>query len=273
MSDNKKQQVAPTVQPTQPAGIITMQPGIYQQALFPIEIIETYPSNEGTADLTTIGKGQNSKHYAIKRISDGNGFVPASEFFCYELARHVSIATPDYDYLSLPKTEIAFGSVWEGGVHSLNKNNDVIDILENTVIVDDLERFFGKVYAFDLFVNNEDRHFGNYIFRESFGKTKIALAFDFSRAWKETDPFGYSCLQSDTRTKECHEAIKDYGRFDHAAALDTLEKIRAIDKEIIVSIMENMHSSWMSKSEKKVIIDWWGSEPFHERIDKLKGVI
>lgn len=247
---------------------------IYQPALFPIEIIETYPANEGSADLNTIGRGRNSKHYAIKTIHDGNGYVPASEFFCYELARVLSIPTPDFDYLSLNEgKEIAFGSVWEGGVRGIKNDNDILAILKGEINVQDLNSFFGKVFAFDLFVNNEDRHFGNYIFRDSFNNSRVALAFDFSRAWKVTGPYEYHCLDASCKTMMCNGLMQKFGQYDQAAAIEKMEEIRAVSKETIESILDGMHESWMPKEDKDVLLDWWGSKDFHVRIDKLLGVL
>lgn len=268
--DDKDKKIAITEQPEKAIKPVP----IYQPALFPIEIIETYPANEGTADLNLIGKGQNSKHYAIKTIHDANGFVPASEFFCYELARILNIPTPDFDYLSLNEGKtIAFGSVWEGGVRGIKNSNDILSILKGELNVDEPSVFFGKVFAFDLFVNNEDRHFGNYIFRESFNNSLVALVFDFSRAWKVTSPYGYECLEKLSKTMSCNQLLKKFNQYDQAAAITTMEEIRKVPSETIASILEGMHDSWMSKEDKNKLLDWWESKSFHERIDKLKGVL
>ncbi|MEZ8611705.1 MULTISPECIES: HipA family kinase [Vibrio] len=260
--------------PTSSAVKLHTPPAIYQQSLFPIEIIETYPSQEGSADLELIGKGRNSKHYAIKTIHENNGYVPASEFFCYELARLVSIPTPDFDHLKLESGEIAFGSVWEGGVMGISVFSDMVEILTDQIQVEDLDTFLGKVFAFDLFVNNDDRHFGNYIFRDSFQKNKkLALAFDFSRAWKVNDPFGYQSTNAACNTMKYHNYIVKGNKYDKDSAEATLDEISQIESDMISDILNGMHESWMSSDDKEVIAKWWGSEQFHERIKALKGVL
>ncbi|MBT9547854.1 MAG: hypothetical protein IV090_20870 [Candidatus Sericytochromatia bacterium] len=95
----------------------------------PIPIIETYPNNTNSADLTMIGKGNNGKDYAIKTVGDVNGYVPCSEVFCYELAMRLGIGTPDYTILELDGGELAFGSVWEGGVFDLQSDLKILQIL------------------------------------------------------------------------------------------------------------------------------------------------
>lgn len=243
-----------------------------QRVLFPIEIVETYPNDQNSADLTLIGKGRDGKHYAIKTIDDLNGFVPASEYFCYQLARLVLIPTPSFEPLQLQCGSIAFGSAWEGGVKSIKSLSDLMNILTGNE-VEDLEKFFGKVYAFDLFVNNDDRHFGNYIFRDSFKGKKIGLAFDFSRAWMVLGPFGFECMDVNSNTMQCHEFIRKVNRYDKQSALDLLDYIKSIPVSDIDNILMSMHESWMTQVDKTAVIQWWGSVDFNERITRIKGAV
>jgi hypothetical protein len=245
---------------------------LQQQVLFPIEIVETYPNDQNSADLSQIGKGRDGKHYAIKTINDLNGHVPASEYFCYQLARLVFIPTPPFEPLQLQCGSIAFGSAWEGGVKSLKSFNDIVSILSGNE-VEDLEKFLGKVYAFDLFINNDDRHFGNYIFRDSFQGKKIGLAFDFSRAWMVLGPFGYNCLDTSSNTMKCNDLIRKMNRYDKQSALDLLERIFSISVSEIENILNSMHGSWMTDVDKTTVIRWWGSVDFIARITKIKGVV
>lgn len=261
-----------TIEESTSGDSIIIPSAFHQPTLFPIEIVETYPSDQQSADLQSIGKGRDGRHYAIKTTSDNNGFVPASEFFCYQLARLVSIPTPPFENLKLACGSIAFGSVWEGGVTSVSTTMDVLNILSGKTPVQDLPIFLSKVYAFDLFVNNEDRHFGNYIFRDSF-KSKIVLAFDFSRAWKETNPFGFECLDKRSNTTICNQYIRANKCYDKDVAKALLEEISKIPTESVESILDLMHDTWMSKEDKDIIVNWWDSTEFHLRIEKLMGVI
>lgn len=241
-----------------------------QPSLLPIEIIETYPSDENTADLTLIGKGRDGRHYAIKTLSDGKGHIPATELFCYKLARYISVPVPNWDIVLLDNGETAFGSVWEGNAHIVKKLAEMFDYLEGNKQVDGLKEFISKVHALDVFVNNIDRHFGNYMFRPSYKDKLISLAYDFSRAWMEISPFGLQSTKVSTNTQKYIGYSKQYKQYDQKVALSTLEEIVSIPKVDIDVILSSMDSSWMSENDKNKILEWWGSESFEKRVQSIR---
>jgi HipA-like protein len=244
----------------------------YQRTLFPVEIIEFYPNDQGSADLSLIGSGRNAKDYAIKRISDGRGMVPATELFCYELARRVNIATPDFDIVLLADGELAFGSVWEGGVHRISNMNEVTKILMGTIQVKSLDNFFGKVYAFDLFINNIDRHFGNFLFRQSHSYF-IALAYDYSRAWYEVDYKGFQATDKQSKTQQVNELIRKFHKFNRQQAVQTLDELCQISQSSIEHILTEIPVNWMTKQQREEIIEWWGTDEFASRFVMLNKEI
>lgn len=248
----------------------------YQRQLAPIEITDIYPSDQGSADLTTIGSGRNGKDYAIKKISDGNGMIPITEFFCYELARKVNIATPEFDILLLPENELAFGSVWEGGVHKISNINTFVDLLNdgaiNGIELKAIDKFFGKVYAFDLFINNEDRHPGNYLFRQSYNNY-IALAFDYSRAWLEIDFRGVQALDKKCNTQLFINLIDKNKKFNRKQSEETLIALGEIGSSTVAQILSEAPNEWISTQQRDEVIKWWGSEEFKDRLQILKAEI
>ena len=245
----------------------------FQKTLLPVEVITTHSSNLGTADLKTIVEGRDGKHYAVKTLNDGNGRVPASELFCYELAYRVVIPTPPYSLISMPTGDLAFGSAWEGGVINGNSQIDypsfISGVLNGTIQVNNLKRFFSRLYAFDLFVNNVDRHWGNYLWRTSYGDSIIALAFDFSRASFEIGHAGFEATVASTKTQIIFSMLNVTKNYVRDEAVACLEMIRKIGTDEISAILENFPSAWMSKSDKQKYIEWWGSAARQDRIDTL----
>lgn len=249
----------------------------YQKTLIPIEAITTFNSNLGTADLKQIVEARDGKHYAVKTTHDGAGKVPASEFFCYELACRVVIPTPAFSIISMPQGDLAFGSLWEGGVVNGNKRVDyqsfIMAVLTGATKVTNLKVFLSRLYAFDLFVNNVDRHWGNYLWRSSFGDSFIALAFDFSRACFEIGHEGFEAAHPSSNTQNAFNLINLTKNYIRAEALSCLEAIEAVDGDEIKSILANFPSSWMSKEDRKSYTDWWNSQARLDRISSLKNII
>lgn len=245
----------------------------YQRTLLPIDVITSYANDQGSADLQSIVEARDGRHYALKSISDGNGRVPASELFCYELAYRVVIPTPAYSLIKLPSGELAFGSQWEGGVINgapqINFQMFIYQVLSGQIKVTNLKTFLSRLYAFDLFVNNVDRHWGNYLWRNSHGDKLIALAFDFGRSQFETGHTGFEALDPKQNTQIVFNAINQHKHYDRSQAVDCLESIRAIGTEEITAILSNFPGNWMPNSEKESYIKWWDSDDRIARIDTL----
>ena len=245
---------------------------VTQRRLLPIAVIETYPSQQGTLNLELIGTGANGKDYAIKTTKDrnSNGFIPATEVFCYELAYEVSIPTPEYSILQLRDGSLAFGSVWEGGVKGTTNLTVVAQVLSGDLAVKGLKAFLSRAYALDLFINNIDRHFGNYLIRESYN-SHIILAYDFSLAWYAVGtPYGYEAQHPQSNTQQWHKVIVKAGYFDVDIARNTLTEISKIEPLIIEQILSRIPSDWLSMDIKKDIVQWWASSEMLTRVNRLK---
>ncbi len=245
----------------------------YQRQLMPIDVITSYSSQMGTADLRVIVEARDGKHYAVKTVADGTGGVPASELFCYELAYRVLIPTPSYAFINMPNDGISFGSAWEGGVVNgdpkINYPLFINEVLTGQKKVPNLKVFFSRLFAFDLFVNNVDRHWGNYLWRTSYNDSYVALAFDFSRACFELGHDGYHALSPLSRTQSTFRLLNTTKNYDRSEAVACLEAIRAITTAEVEGILGNFPTAWMPKTKRREYIEWWNSDARQARIDHL----
>lgn len=251
----------------------TIKPIVHQRTLSPIHIVETYPKTSSTLNLEWIGRGANGKDYAIKTVNDhnSNGFIPATELFCYNLAAELLIATPNYDLLILADNSVAFGSLWEGGVHTIKDVPMAIDVLKKQLPIKGLSSFLSKVYALDIFINNIDRHFGNYLIRDSY-HGHIILAYDFSLAWYACgNTYGYEAINTSCNTKKWHEIIKNTQNFDVEIAKNTLSEIARLPLKSIEHIIVQIPDEWLSQDTKTEIMQWWASDERVARINLLKA--
>lgn len=240
----------------------------------PLKVKQTYPSNQGSSDLKLIVKAINKKDYAVKEVTDGNGFIPATELFCYELAKELNIPTPNYQIIEMPNGTFAFGSEWEGGIVKPITQNVIADILLGKRTITDFKVFVSELYALDIFVNNVDRHFGNYIFRDSYSGI-LSLAFDFSRAWyaiNETNPFGYDSFDQKANTNYCKTQLNNYSQFDSIITKNTLDKISNINLNKLKNILDKIPDLWLDKYKREYLISWWNSDIIN-RVSFLKGKV
>ncbi len=247
----------------------------YQKNMYPVDIVELHPSPLGTKHLRFIGSGRDGNDYAIKRISDDKtGTIPATEFFCYELARLLNITTPEWSVVKLEGDELAFGSVW----HGESELDDVlqrIKFFDGNVGVKNLGEQLSKIFAFDLFVNNTDRHLGNYLFRTSgYSNNKTIIAFDFGLSW-----WGYGLGGLDVLDLVCNTQV-NFAAITHSKimiktqeSLKMLADIAKVNSAEIKTIVDGIPEQWLKLSHRHELIQWWGSEEFLIRLEKLRQEI
>src|SRR5579863_6283967 len=136
------------------------------QGQFLPRIIRSSFSSANSADSLGFAEANNSLEYLVKQ--DGRGHpVRASEWICSSLARHVGIPTAPFEIVQLPDTTLAFGSQLIGGLEDESKRPGY---LTGTYPIDGFSAILAAIYAFDLFIGNEDRHGGNYLFAQIKGK-------------------------------------------------------------------------------------------------------
>lgn len=249
----------------------------FQRKLMHLDVITTFPWAGDTAHLRHIVEARDGQHYGVKMVNEGETKVPASELFCHELACRVLIPTPGHAVIKMPSGELAFGSLWQGGVIDKKSKLDfqlfIDQILKGEVKVVNLKKFFSRLYAFDLFVNNVDRSWRNYLWRSSFADSVVALAFDFSRACFETGHTGMQATAKLTNTQNVFAMINVSKNYDRSEAIACLEAIRSIETEEIRTIFSGFPAPWMSKAEKNAYIEWWDSKARHDRIDALHNFL
>ncbi|WP_156948399.1 HipA family kinase [Marinobacterium jannaschii] len=275
-----------------------MTVAIQQLSLMPVDVDNLLPKHDESADCQTYCEGIDGHRYAVKQVSDNPAlpFTPFDELFCYELARLCSIAVPPYNVLKMPSGELAFGSTWEGGLLS----GGLISILKNyeeggseVIPTEKLIRHLSAIYAFDLFVHNDDRHFGNYLVRSTH-KSYVMLAMDFSRSWNNLNcpvdlslkimsppmlptiymsPPHHESNAGNNSNTYIHAKIiwSIFNQINGGSFFNTLIKLEQITVNVIENILQRVPDEWCSEDRKRAIIRWWDSEFRYKRINKIKG--
>ena len=173
-------------------------------------------NDQNTADCAMFCHCDDGSDYAVKTISP-NRLLPHVEWFCTRLGEIVGLASPPCRIIELPGGE-AFGSRWESG-HL--PDNWWIRTLSGEIDLARIAPALTRIFTYDLFIGNVDRHLGNYIVRQQRSGVSL-LAFDYSRAWLS---HGFPVLQSPLPTS-CHTLqmhrflTSSFGPFLQAADVD-----------------------------------------------------
>ncbi len=226
-----------------------------------------------SADARLICRCDDSADYVIKddHSGDCNATTPPSEWFCTKLAEHVGIASPVCKIVRMPGGEAAFGSRWEGGI--LAGGNWWDRVKDRTIPYDDVIGPLSRIYAFDLFVHNADRHLQNFLVRESHGGGHVLLAMDYSRSWLRWGfplPPPPMAPSESTRTARRYLST-DWGlpsvKEDEAEAV--LERLRRTPEGLIQRILDEQPDNWLSVTARRDILGWWASTA---RTDRLNAI-
>lgn len=249
--------------------------------LMSIKAVYCHPLNL-SADCGEVCRCDDGCDYVIKDGSTG-GSVPAtphSEWFCTELAETIGIASPGYNVVEMPDGSTAFGSRWEGGVikpsrGALAGGNWWEKVKGGEINLDDIKGALSRIYAFDHFIHNPDRHCDNFIARDQHGGVAL-LANDYSRAWLCCG-FPLPALPMPVNnTVSAQRWLKNYwsaNYIDKDESKIVLDKLRLVSIENVKRIVNGHPDSWLQQSEKDAIFSWWDSKAKLERLDDIyKGI-
>jgi hypothetical protein len=227
------------------------------------------PSARGTADLKQFVRTEDGHDYAVKS-TDEHPSLPASEFICYRLAASCSLPVPYSQVIELREDTYAFGSRIEGGVTEWaamgpSKAREAFNAASEIV---------SAILAFDLFVGNVDRHTGNFLFRKNSSGQWVPLAIDYSRALlirgfpNDTFP-----MATNENTQITIAQMKLANFWSGPFAIKTVELLRSIGVEHLRHWMIEMPNAWLTDESRRLLIEWWQSDSFKSRLDKMYGLL
>jgi hypothetical protein len=239
------------------------------------------PPNVKTADCPNIVGCDDSCDYAIKNAV-ANPLVPHAEWFCTHLAELVGIACPDCQIIQMPDGSLVFGSRWEGGILANHPTTMIpptwVQMVHGGAIpIAGLRPALSRIYAFDHFVHNIDRHSWNFLVRQNQNRWAL-LAFDYSRAWTyhgfPLPALPFNVADPNERTVRTQRALSlAFGGcyIDADDAVNTLETIQRVPKYRVKTIIKSHPKEWLPKPTRDAILSWWKSTEMTARIGSGKA--
>lgn len=239
-----------------------------QIELFPVRAEIEFPNVTGTVEAWGRVIAVDGQGYIVKTDKDG---LPgrASEWVATLLAEAAGIACPTPKVIELLNGTRAFGS------------REIANVADQTVTAElltspstleglrgsPLTSILSPVYAYDMFINNVDRHDHNFVSIEDRGTRRI-YPIDFGRSLFWVGPLvGFPTAGQNTRRTGA--AIRKRHGFDIHAALGTLERLRGVSVDHIRSIFSMMPEEWLDTLARAEFIRWWASSERLQRIDAL----
>jgi hypothetical protein len=245
-----------------------------QLGLIPLKTQWCAP-NLGSADLKLICRCDDGLDYAIKPNEPrpgvrGSLFRTAhDEYFCYRLGQIVGIPTPNYHFVEMPDGTLAFGSRWEAGDQPNLWWNQ---IAAGTITGDQILPTLARIYVFDLFIHNVDRHAGNLLVRRQHLGHAV-IAFDYSRAWTyhgfpppalPMDPTENTVLLQ----RQLSSLLGAY--VATPAARQVLDNIDAVSHKQIRDLLLSQPAKWLTKPLSSSIVKWWKSSAKSDRVASIR---
>jgi hypothetical protein len=178
--------------------------------------------------------------------------------FSTRLAGLVGIPTPYCSIIEMESGELLFGSLSGSVADEFEVRAFLSQPLtdELGVPLQLLRHYLSGLYAFDLFLGNDDRSLRNFLIEAD---SRRLCAFDFANA---------DLLKlSSRRFPVEHGATISIGRmlrrvhgFDKVAALDMATKLEAVRVEQIQAILREMPNEWWSSDEGEKLCAVWNDE-------------
>jgi hypothetical protein len=224
-------------------------------------------ANQGTLDCNLFCRCDDGSDYAVKNNSK-NPNLAHQEWFCTQLGERVGLASPPVRIVNVGNVE-CFGSRWESGMEThdwwVRASTGEIDF---TLLAPTISRIF----AYDLFIHNLDRHLKNYVVRRQYSGHAI-LAFDYSQAWLFNGfPLPDLPMDSSAKTLQVMRFLRhSFGDFiKYSEVKYVCDKLRKTDTEIIERIISEHPNIWLTEQQKSHIFTWWYSDKRLHRIHQVE---
>jgi hypothetical protein len=235
------------------------------------------PLELGTADAGWLSTAADRCQYVLKDKTSkaSSQEVPHCEWFCTHVGELLQIPAPQFKIVRKIDGEHVFGSRWAGGIVPTDPNGFWFDRVKTGEIpLKELSGLLSRIYAFDLFVHNLDRHKWNFLLQKQFDAF-VLLANDYSRAWIR---WGFPLPDvSKVKTENTYlhkKILQDYWQEEYISETEVnncLFGITSIPKDRIRRIIEDHPDDWLPEVNKNAILDWWGSTEMLARIQTISS--
>lgn len=252
-------------------GLLPFSPVGRQAELLPLTTLTEMPDTTGTADAWGRVEASDSQLYLVKTDERGGKGIRASEWVGTHLAEELNMPCPTPKIIQLADGKLCFGSRIISGIADAAKTSQILTSVTaglGAIPIPGLQALLSALYAFDMFINNVDRHDENYLSVDDRG-TRRFFAIDFGRSlfWHgrlETFPLPTQLTRITFR-----KIVQRHG-FDLAAANAMIDRLAEIGSEKISAAFSSMPESWLEQAARVEFTNWWENGERQRRLEALR---
>lgn len=240
-----------------------------QLQMFPRKALIEFPKVKATADALGEVEADDMFRYYVKGDSHARP-VRASEWLCTHIAEAAGVAAPNPVVIEMLDGTKVFGSrrisgVADDAVTASFLTTPSVTNVDSTVL--GLKSILSKIYALDLFLHNDDRHFGNYLSVDDNGVRRL-YAFDFSRAlfwsWPWSGFPGGNTRSQGARLRQLHG-------FDLPAASSILDQLAGLPTAALESFINRMPKDWLPPDLCSQLMQVWSDGTCATRVNDIRN--
>lgn len=183
--------------------------------------------------------------------------VRASEYIWLSVARAVGLAAPQPEIIEDGGGRALVATRREQNAVGRDYASSLTELLAGTI--HNGSSHLSRLYAFDLFCANWDRHPGNYLVLDD-GGVKVIFAIDFSHvtvhpglASAARDPISVAA----TATRAFFPQVTQPYGADSAAAIEMVERLEKLPDATVDAILTATPDDWISDPERDGVRSWW----------------
>ena len=243
-----------------PASSLSL-PGMYPQ-------IVRYKPKLGGIFNEGVGEDSEGNEYVLKK----DPAIGVAEFVGAHVCKALQVRHATPAVVACPTMQglqLWFGSVMEHNLEEFDRSNaeewaSIIPGLSNPEI-------FSTILAVDLFLGNDDRHAGNWLFqRNPSDRSSTLIAMDFSNAWPVNRPPWHPHRHPSGHTWSIVGHWERMGvNFDQALFRSTCARIACLDAAWLSNVLDAVAPDWLNPEARAAMLDWWATGLHSQLIDTI----
>lgn len=241
----------------------------YQGSFFPLEIRDKIPlEDKGYSGIqsTGIALASDGSYYFIKDQTF-DPFLPINEFIAYRLARTFNIPIPRAAILlDRDSNRYCFGSRKEPNIIA---STNLLPILRGQIHVDSIDRVLANMYAFDMFVGNDDRKHDNLLVKRLDQVNHRVMIIDhgsclLANGW----PIAQIGFKESSNSEKFYKKVFAVRNLKPSTTQNLLDGLIHLPQAYIENVLSECPSSWLNAADRDMLISWWSSD----RVGRIESI-